>query len=373
MGRLSQFAKTGIGKPIHALYMAVKKPIVHISHIKEINKIRKVIKETDKIIMYCGVCESSNMGDLAQTYCTHKWLSENYSDYFVIDCKSSLIMDDNIFIDSIKPIVNKEVLFFFQSGYNTHDLGGWEDLMHQKIISNFPDNIMIMLPQTVYFKSIERKNQCSKVYNSHSKLLFFARDYQSEIIAKEMFPSLRVEYLPDIVSSLIGRFNFSQSERNKILLCRRHDVEQYYSENDYKEMESILSKIDITEVEDTILTDRNKKINANIENYIRQLVDHFATYKLVVTDKFHGLIFSLISNTPVIVIKTKDHKVTAGYELFHRHFPENVFYADDMKEIATIASGILNNSKYNRLDSYYYERYYKNLKQVIDDWIDTLK
>lgn len=372
MGTLRRFAKTGIGKPIHALYMAIKKPTVHLKHILEVGQIKKQIEENNHVILYCGVCESSNMGDLAQTYCTHRWLSENYPEHHVIDCRSSLIMDGDLFVNTLKAVVSQEVLFFFQSGYNTHDLGGWEDLMHQKILRAFPDNTLVMLPQTVYFKSEERRRQCSEVYDAHKRLLFFARDYESERIAQKMFPSLHVEFLPDIVSSLIGRFQYNEVERKNLLLCRRHDVEQFYSEEDYKRIQGILSSIDTTDVEDTILSDSNKKINNDIEAYIRRIVEHFASYKLIVTDKFHGIIFSLIANTPVIVIKTKDHKVTGGYELFHEHFPDSVFYADDVSEIETIARGILARGKQEKLDTYYNDKYYKNLKEKIDRWITTL-
>lgn len=372
MGVLRRFAKTRIGKPIHIIYMAIKKPIVFIFHIREVDKIKKLIKKTENIILYCGVCETSNMGDLAQTYFTHKWLSENYPEHKVIDCRTSLIMDGDIFINRLKPLIKSNAFFFFQSGYNTHDLGGLEDLMHQKILSAFPDNYMIMLPQTVFFQSDERREQCAKSYNAHKRLLFFARDYESERIAKEMFPSLQVDFLPDIVASAIGRLDFQKKDRRKILLCRRHDVEQYYSENDYKEIEYLLSKIDTTDVEDTVLTDGNKKINDNIENYINSIVEHFSSYKLIVTDKFHGLIFSLIADTPVIVIKTKDHKVTGGYELFNKHFSDSVFFVNEISEIGTVASKVFSQALMPKHDTYYNDVYYKNLKKKIELWIESI-
>lgn len=33
-------------------------------------------------IFYCGICETSNMGDIAQTYCTRLWLQKNYPESY---------------------------------------------------------------------------------------------------------------------------------------------------------------------------------------------------------------------------------------------------------------------------------------------------
>ena len=166
-------------------------------------------------------------------------------------------------IDIMKKVIKKSDFIVFQSGYNTHDLGGNEDIMHQMVITAFPEIKMIMLPQTVYFQSEERKNQCSKIYDAHKNLLFFARDPVSEAYAKQMFPSLRVILFPDIVTSLIGTYDHSTSERKGVYLCRRKDVEQYYTEEDYSRIKSILSKFDDVEVSDTIIKASNKDIFNN--------------------------------------------------------------------------------------------------------------
>ena len=93
----------------------------------------------------------------------------------------------------MKERIRANDIIFFQSGYNTHDLGGREDLMHQLIIQEFPETEMIMLPQTVFFRSEERKRQASQIYNQHRRLLFFARDPVSEKLAKAMFPDTQVQ------------------------------------------------------------------------------------------------------------------------------------------------------------------------------------
>lgn len=112
------------------------------------------------------------MGDMAQTYCFRKWFSENYPDYKVIECKTSFIMDDGCgMIEGMKKITNSGDLFFIQSGYNTHDLGGQEDFMHQRVITAFPENEIIILPQTVFLR-IKRENNYVRMFITGIKKCF---------------------------------------------------------------------------------------------------------------------------------------------------------------------------------------------------------
>ena len=182
------------------------------------------------------MCENTNMGDMAQIYCVEKWIKNSYPDYLLISCHTAtLMLSKSTLLKDIKKYITKEDFIIFQCGYNTHDLGGHQDEMHQMVMKEFPDNIMIMLPQTVYFKSQERKDKCSKSYNAHQKLFFMARDPISLKLAKEMFPNVTSVMYPDIVASLIGKF-YKDEPRDGICLCMRNDVEQFYDAEDRKEL-----------------------------------------------------------------------------------------------------------------------------------------
>lgn len=358
-----------IGSIIWPIADRVKIIIKRINNKKEVRNILENKKTELPCIFYCGVCESSNMGDIAQTYCTLNWMGENYPKYNVVICKTSVFMDECCdLIGAMKKVIKPTDLIFFQSGYNTHDLGGVEDFMHQKVIQAFPGNEIIMLPQTVYFKSEIRKQQCSNIYNAHPRMLFLARDPVSERYAKEMFPDLQVVLYPDIVTTLIGSYDYSNAKRNGIYLCRRKDIEQYYTEEDYINIKRILSDIDEVDVSDTIITAKNKEILKNLKGFVDNIVERFSKYRVVVTDKFHGLIFSIIAGTPVVVIKTKDHKVTSGYEWFSKIYPDIVYYAENQDEIAHKVSEILNKANYCKPDNYFKCEYYDNLYKLITKW-----
>lgn len=368
-GMISKFRKTKVGQLIWPIIRLVNEP----SRVKKgMPHVEQAIIQSEKYskrIFYCGICETSNMGDIAQTYCALNWLQQNYPDYGIVLCKTSVLMEPRCnFIKKLKEIAKKEDIVVFQSGYNTHDIDGYEDLMHQKVIKAFPNNEVLMLPQTVYFISDERKKKCSEVYNAHKRMLFLARDHKSEIIAQEMFPDLTVKLFPDIVTSLVGYTENIGNKRNGIYLCRRHDVEQYYVDEDYKSFEKALSKFDKVTISDTVITASNSEIFSNLKKYMDDIIDYFGSFRLVVTDKFHGLVFSLVSNTPVIVLRTKDHKVTSGYEWFSKIYPETVYFADNIDQIKEISNRILTSYEYGILDNYFDREYYQKLRIYIEEW-----
>lgn len=86
-----------------------------------------------------------------------EWLKKNYPEYDVADFPSRSILYRNcFFMDVLEEKLKPEDYIFFQSGYDTHDLGGEEDFMHKMVIPRFPEQKMVMMPQTVYFRSKER-------------------------------------------------------------------------------------------------------------------------------------------------------------------------------------------------------------------------
>lgn len=202
---------------------------------RNIKKIKDNINEK-KYIYYFGVPEHSNLGDLAQCYCIRRYFNKYFSDYEVIEVFSRNYLDNSFGLrDYLKSAIKQEDLIFFQSGYCTQDLGGREDLMHQAVIQDFPDNKLVLLPQTVFFQNKDRKEQASSVYDAHRRLLFLARDQVSYEYAKEMFPHLHIEAYPDIVTTLIGQYEYS-FERDGILFCIRNDAEKYYSDTEINKL-----------------------------------------------------------------------------------------------------------------------------------------
>ena len=324
-----------------------------------------------KKIFYFGIPMHSNLGDLAQYVCIRDFLSEYFSEYNVIEIDSLAYLNKHTLLRGfIKRKSTNSDLIFFQSGYCTQDLGGVENYMHQTVIQDYPNNKMVMLPQTIFFKSPKIQKLTSEIYNNHKKLVFLARDQVSYDIAQNIFSDIPVYLYPDIVTTMIGNYSFNEN-RKGILMCIRNDDEKFYNNFQIDILKNTLSSLDIIKQIDTTI---NSNINANtlhlrqiILNYIRE----FAKYKVIITDRYHGTIFALIANTPVIVIKTKDHKVVTGVKWFQNIYSENIVYVDDIMLVSNAVEQILKREKIQDNKPYFSTHYYSKLKSILEkEWME---
>ncbi len=334
---------------------------------KKTKRILKDAKNQEKRIFYIGVPAHCNLGDLAQGVCIRKWLKKHYSDYAVIEIETDSLVG-TIFscLKRLKKIYRENDFIVFQSGYTTTDLGGRADEMHRAVMNILPKAKMLMMPQTIYFKKEENKKRTSQVYNSMQNMLFLARDNVSYKMAREMFPDISVECYPDIVTTMIGNYNFNYN-RKGIIFCCRDDGEKFYTNEQIDElMERCSAFTNVTKTDTTKLADK-KAVLFSPEKHIIKEIDNYAHYKIVITDRYHGTIFSLAAGTPVIIIKTTDHKVTTGADWFKGVYDDYVYLAEDLNQAYDIAKKLYFENLSNNLESYFEREYYDKLPHLYDE------
>lgn len=84
-----------------------------------------------------------------------------------------------------------------------------------------------------------------------------------------------------------------------------------------------------------------------------------ASAKLIITDRYHGLIFSQITSTPVIVIRSNDHKLSSGVNWFSPDiFKNNVTFANSLDEAYNIAEKILQKENITPNPPYFYQTFF---------------
>lgn len=353
-------------RPIYHFY----KKMLRWYHIKkEVHRLRKIKSFKGNRIFYLGITNHSNLGDMAQYYCIHAWILQNYPAVKLYEFEADVVVDQHFgFVERLKSIWTKSDMIIFQSGYTTQDLGGVHDLMHRLIIENLPDAKILMMPQTIFFQNAENKLKTSKSYNKANNMLFLARDNISYKMAIEMFPDISVKSFPDIVTTLIGQFCFNY-ERNGILICRRNDGEKFYTEEQISQLKMKLSDLEPVSVSDTTIKKSYRTIRKNLKGFIEGTIADYSKYKLIITDRYHGTIFSLAANTPVIVIKTTDHKVTTGVDWFNGIYDNYVFKADSLEDVVLLTKKVLSYNYDYSLSSYFDREYYWKLRTLFDSSI----
>ncbi len=320
----------------------------------------------EKKIFYIGIPAHANLGDLAQGVCIRRWLSKNYPERKVVEIETNALVNTHFsLLEQLKVSYSPDDFIVFQSGYTTTDLGGYADEMHRAVMKALPDAKILMLPQTIFFKDEDNRRITSVVYNSQRNMLFLARDKVSYNMALQMFPDISVKLYPDIVTTLIGNYDFSNS-RDGIIFCLRDDGEKYYSD---EELEVLIEKCrKIAPVNRTDTTKNNtKNVVCNAEQFINSEIETYSKYRVMITDRYHGTILSLVAGTPVIIIRTTDHKVTTGADWFKGVYDEYVYLADDLEEAYRIAEKIYQSFDYKKLVPYFEAKYYDKLPRLFEE------
>lgn len=340
-------------------------------HIKkETNRLNSLRNPNGKEnrIFYLGITEQPNLGDMGQHYCILNWIKENYPNHRLVKFESSTVTDTRFdFIIKFKKVYRKDKdIIIFQSGYCTQDLGGDHELMHRLICDALPEARIIMMPQTIYFKHAENKERTAKSYNNAKNMLFLARDFVSLKMAKEMFPDINIEAFPDIVTTLIGTLKFN-NKRNGVCLCTRNDGEKLYSDEELGTLVSKLEQTTIVTRKDTQGKAPFKTIRKNLQQFINAEIESYSYYDVTITDRYHGTIFSLCAGTPVIIIKTTDHKVTTGADWFKGIYDDYVHVANDLNDALNIYNKLKEETFTHILKPYFKEEYYDKLKQKFEN------
>lgn len=308
-----------------------------------------------------------NLGDLAQLMCTRKMLYNNFPDYTIIEAGQFFAPFDNgikthfinfsvLKLIALKLLVHKDDILIGHSGYFFVDHhSGW--FAYELILKFIPNNRFIILPQTVNFYDPFVLNRVKKAFSNHPNLTLMCRDKVSYQNATNLFNGIKLLLFPDIVTSLIGSKHYN-NKRDGVLFCLRDDVEAFYKEKDINRLKSHFEGIRIEQV-DTTLKMSLKDIERNSEKEILKMIEKMSTFQLVITDRYHGTIFSAIASTPVIVINSADHKLSSGVNWFPSQiFGNMVQYAETLEKALNMADDILSQVQENYYNPPYFKENY---------------
>lgn len=190
------------------------------------------------------------------------------------------------------------------------------EVMRRDIIRSFPNNTIILFPQTIDYSNTEKgRKELQKsieIYSKHKKLHIFAREQISYDRMKKYYSANHVYLVPDIVLSWKLDFD-ADTEREDVLFCLRKDVESKFGMEKRQQIYDVCKSYFPNIIEtDTWIP---KGINTeNRDKLVIGKIQEFRKSKLVITDRLHGMIFAAISGTPCIVFPNSNHKTISEYE-----------------------------------------------------------
>lgn len=299
----------------------------------------------------------TNIGDHAQALAIHQWMRQHWPDMPVIEVDK---IETLAFIKVLKNLVEPEDLIFLHSGGNLSDRAELSENARRLVIKNFPENRLLSLPQTIFFSKTDNGNKerekTVEIYGKHKYLTITGRDVISYQIAKEMFPNANVLAAPDFALSLPRRTPEDKTD-GKVLFILRQDNESALGERrgllpQELGIEGVLYD---TETETPILRGQR-------ETYLDRALNHISGYSAVITDRYHGLIFSVLCGKPTVVLPTVDHKLTSVSHWFQKC--STVAFSSDVRDVKLLLLKVCSSSEvevdWNRE---FFESYASKLKK----------
>lgn len=324
-----------------------------------LNKEYKRLKKYKKIFIF-GSPDHGNLGDHAITNAQIQLLKNNFKEYKIIEITLNEYKK-NIFF--IKKYINKDDIITINGGGNFGNQYMFDENIRRDVIRNFPNNKIILFPQTMYFtndKNGKEELEKSKyIYEKHLNLTLVAREKKSFELMKENFKNNTIILTPDIVLYL--NKSKKKVDRKGALFCMRNDLESQLSKAQKQKILNLLKMnyCDI-KVTDTVI---NKNISKDKREYIlNEKFDEFRNSELVITDRIHGMVFAAITSTPCIALSNYNHKVIGTYEWI-----KNLDYIKFSKDINEIQLYIneLKNGKSNQYDNSFILNQYNKIIEIM--------
>lgn len=289
--------------------------------------------EKPRVFIYCAP-DYANLGDHAIAYAEKKFIKEKINeDIDIVEVPTRRFSEASEIADHF--LTDKDLIVITGGGF----LGSlWmnPESMTRKIISRYKNNKIIVLPQTLYWgggaTQQKEAEYTRSIYKEHKDLLLYARDKVSYEMMKKYYPECEVKWAPDMVLSVTwDEFIDKNVERKGALLCLKNDKESILSDSDKQqlyelcqsEFEDVISK---SNMHSHIILEADER-----EQALKEQLLSFQSSSICITDRLHGMLFAVITETPCIVLKSCNHKLIEGYKWVEGL--DYVRYADSIDEI----------------------------------------
>ena len=314
-----------------------------------------------KKVVLMGVPHHNNLGDNAIALAEKEFIKDFFPEYDYYEISEETI-DKCVY--KVIDYIAKDSLIFLHGGGNFGDEYLYVEEGRRKVIELFPENTIILFPQTMFFSETkqgkEELEKSKKIYSKHKKLILLARESVSYELMKKEFPDNKVIQTPDIVTYLNKSDN--ETKREGLLFMLRNDVERVTTDEQTEYLEKIaekyFSKIDYKDIArgaPILAKDREHKLD--------EMFSRCRHAQLIITDRLHGMIFAAITSTPCIALKSYNHKITSSKDNF-KHL-EYIRYIEDVKDVEEQIKYLLN-TKFEPYDNEFAKkRFIKVIKEEI--------
>lgn len=325
---------------------------------------------SDKKIFLIGSSDRSNIGDQAIAMSEMKMLKDEFEEYSICEITGDTFRKRR---QELKTLIHENDIIFISGGGFLGDLWPEEDDMVNAVLEDYPNNKIIILPQTMYFydqvdSPLLRKKM--EHYINHRKLYLTARDKRTYDLFSRYFEKQKIGLFPDMALYLDLDLDVNCNPSNEVMLCMRKDKERTLLKSDETEISKRINDRGLNVIYGSTLAKGKHNgdvLLANRKSAIKSKLNEFSKCKFVITDRLHGMILSTLAGTPCIVFDNLSGKVSGVYKLWMKHF-ETILFCNNKNDIEILIDNILN-MKHFRYSADYLEIERKNFITFIKNAI----
>lgn len=230
-------------------------------------------------------------------------------------------------------------ILLLHGGGNVNDIYKWHENLRQDVLKRFPDNKIILFPQSIFFFDEERGKELMKAYQDHKDFTMFVRDQESYSYIQQL-GGVRCALCPDMAHALwkSDRGVTPQYDGEGVLLFLRKDVEASEAQ---EQNSTSIDWIDVVPALDQPLSKqifraiercpsyvvRNRLIdiwNFRRRRIVRKSIELFSKHEMVETDRLHAMILGCLLGKPVRYIDNNYGKLSRYEGLWLRETEANI-------------------------------------------------
>ncbi len=210
-----------------------------------------------------------------------------------------------------------------------------EEERFRRIVKAFHRQRLVVFPQTVTFdlstgEGREYLRQSQQIYGAHPDLTVFVREEKSLEFLQTHFPGVRTYLVPDTV--LLLEAELPRLAREGVILCLRGDLEKKLTEEDHAAIRQALADVfPRWPVKSTDTVAAHAIAPGKRQRAVWEKLKEFASARLVVTDRLHGMVFAALTATPCIALGNSNGKVRGVYRWLEGL--GYVYYLEDVQQL----------------------------------------
>lgn len=260
----------------------------------------------------------ANIGDALIWYGTECWLKTTH-----FSCKLRASCSTFSF-----PELRSETVIIMQGGGNFGDIWRQHQEFRLKVIKHYPNNRIIILPQTVFYSNPKIAMRDAAIMRQHRNVIICARDKRSLKFLKAFRFSKNLLLLPDMV--FCAQLESSESTKDAIFIKRADKegkdvpLEQLPSDIEIGDWCSIERPDKVVE-SFSLIENRDEKNSYAINVFLPHLVDlgieQLGRYRTIYTTRLHAALLGILLGKNIVLFDNSYGKNSSFYDTWLREIP----------------------------------------------------